>query len=135
MLVLFAGQALSLYTTDKFGRKILLIISGLGMALALTILGVSFSIMGEDKQAPYSWMEYLPLIGMLIYYLAFPIGFGSVIFVLLGELFSPSIKGIATSVSTVVWSELKIILILIFIFGMKQIGQLQIYRYSTMYVI
>ena len=112
ILVLFvAGQALSLYTTDRFGRKLLLIISGIGMAVALAILGISFSIMGEGKQAPYPWMEYLPIIGMLIYYLAFPIGFGSVIFVLLGELFSPSIKGIATSVSTVVWFEFKILLI------------------------
>jgi hypothetical protein len=37
-------------------------------------------------------MEYLPLIGMIAFYLAFPIGFNSVILVLLGELFSPSIK-------------------------------------------
>jgi hypothetical protein len=85
------------------GRKLLLIISGLGMALSMAIMGISFSIMGEDKKAPYEWMEYLPLIGVIMFYLFFPIGFNSVILVLLGELFSPSIKGVATSVSTVVW--------------------------------
>jgi hypothetical protein len=73
------------------------------MALSMAILGISFSLMDEDKKAPYDWMEYLPLIAVILFYLAFPIGFNSVILVLLGELFSPSIKGVATSVSTVVW--------------------------------
>jgi MFS family permease len=96
---------MSMYTTDRFGRKLLLIISGLGIALALIILGISFSAMNESKQAPYPWMEYLPIVGMVIYFLAFPIGFGSVPYVLLGELFSPSIKAIATTVSTISWYE------------------------------
>ena len=52
------------------------------------------------------WTDYLPLMGMILFYLTFPIGFSSVIFVLLGEIFSPSIKGVATSVSTVVlWTS------------------------------
>ena len=98
-----AGLALSMYTTDKFGRKILLIISGLGITLALLILGISFSVMDEEKQAPYEWMEYLPITGMVVYYLAYPIGFGAIPYVLLGELYSPSIKATATSFSTTVW--------------------------------
>jgi MFS family permease len=98
-----SGTGISLYTTEKMGRKILLIFSGLGMAFAMTILGISFSLMDENRKAPYEWMNYLPLIAMIIFFLAFPIGFNSVILVLLGELFSPAIKGVATSVSTFVW--------------------------------
>ena len=60
-------------------------------------------MLDEHQKSPYPWMDYLPLIGMIIFYIAFPIGFNSVILVLLGELFSPSIKALATSVSTVVW--------------------------------
>ena len=98
-----SGTGISLYTTEKMGRKLLLIISGLGMAFAMTILGISFSLMDENRKAPYEWMNYLPLVAMIIFFLAFPIGFNSVILVLLGELFSPAIKGVATSVSTFVW--------------------------------
>ena len=50
-------------------------------------------------------MDFLPLIGTVVFYLAFPVGFNAVIIVLLGELFPPSIKGVATSVSTfVLWT-------------------------------
>ncbi len=105
MYFVFVGLALSMYTTDRFGRKLLLTISGLGITLALAILGMSFSLMDEAKYVPYKWMENLPIIGMVIYYFAFPIGFGSVAYVLLGELFSPSIKAIGTSFSTIVWYD------------------------------
>ncbi len=40
---------------------------------------------------------------MIVFYLVSPIGFNAIIFVLLGELYSPSVKGIATSTATIVW--------------------------------
>ncbi len=73
------------------------------MALGMGILGISFSVMNEDKTVPYMWIEYLPLLGAIIFYLFYTIGFNSVILVLMGELYSPSIKGVATSILTVVW--------------------------------
>ena len=85
------------------GRKLLLILSGLGMALGMATLGISFSVIGKDNTVPYPWVEYLPLLGAIIFYLAYTIGFNSVILVLIGELYSPSIKGVATSILTVVW--------------------------------
>jgi hypothetical protein len=36
----FSGTALSLYTTDRMGRKIILILSGAGMAVSMIILGI-----------------------------------------------------------------------------------------------
>jgi hypothetical protein len=73
------------------------------MASGLAILGISFSVMGGNNSVPYPWMEYLPLIGAIIFYLTYTIGFNSVILVLIGELYSPSIKGVATSILTVIW--------------------------------
>ncbi len=97
------GTAIALYTTDKVGRKLLLILSGLGMALGMGILGISFTVMDEDNRVPYIWIEYLPLLGAIIFYLAYTVGFNSVILVLIGELYAPSVKGVATSILTVVW--------------------------------
>ena len=75
------------------------------MSIGMIILGISFSILDEDCRSPVAWMYFLPLVGMVVFYLAFPVGFNAVILVLLGELFSPSIKGVATSVSTfVLWT-------------------------------
>lgn len=39
------GTALSLYLTDRTGRKILLLVSAIGMATAMCILGAGFSLM------------------------------------------------------------------------------------------
>ena len=71
------------------------------MSIGMIILGISFSILDEEGKSPEAWMDFLPLVGTVIFYMAFPVGFNAVI-MLLGELFSPSIKGVATSVSTVV---------------------------------
>jgi len=55
------------------------------------------------SENPIPGVSYLPLVGMIVFYLVSPIGFNAIIFVLLGELYSPSIKGIATSVATIMW--------------------------------
>ena len=46
------GTAFSLYATDRMGRKLILLLSAIGMALSLIILGVSFTIQTHDIQGP-----------------------------------------------------------------------------------
>ncbi len=89
--------------SDHLGRKPLLLASGAGMAIGMAILGLSFTIMDTDKNMPNYSLTFMPLIGMVIFYLFFPIGYNSVVLVLVGEMFSPSIKGLATSLANIVW--------------------------------
>jgi len=64
--------------------------------------GASFLLTDENGDVPYSFMAYLPLMGMTLFF--FSLGFNWVVtLTLLGEIFSPSIKGTATSIATVVW--------------------------------
>jgi len=44
----FSGTGLTLYLSDRIGRKILLLLSGFGMAAAMAILGTSF-ILSNNK--------------------------------------------------------------------------------------
>lgn len=89
--------------SDHLGRKPLLLASGAGMAIGMAILGISFTIMDPDKNMPHYSLTFLPLIGMVIFYLFFPIGYNSVVLVLVGEMYSPSIKGLATSLANIIW--------------------------------
>ena len=67
--------------------------------------GASFLLTDENGEVSSEFMSYLPLMGMTLFF--FSLGFNWVVtLTLLGEIFSPSIKGMATSIATVIWYTL-----------------------------
>jgi SP family xylose:H+ symportor-like MFS transporter len=75
---------LAIMTVDKFGRKPLMIIGALGMAVSMIALGLSFYTHNEGVVA---------LIFMLMYTAFFAMSWGPVTWVLLSEIFPNSIRG------------------------------------------
>lgn len=75
---------IAIFTVDKFGRKPLMIIGALGMAISMILLGFSFYTHNEG---------ILALIFMLIYTASFAVSWGPVTWVLLSEIFPNSIRG------------------------------------------
>lgn len=74
----------AILTVDRFGRKPLMIIGAVGMAISMIALGFSF----------YSGnMGLVALIFMLTYTAAFAMSWGPVTWVLLAEIFPNSIRG------------------------------------------
>lgn len=74
----------AIMTVDKFGRKPLMIIGALGMAVSMIALGLSFYTHNEGVIA---------LIFMLLYTAFFAMSWGPVTWVLLSEIFPNSIRG------------------------------------------
>ena len=74
---------IAIFTVDKFGRKPLMIIGGIGMAISMVALGFSFYF---DK------LGIAALIFMLTYTAAFAMSWGPVTWVLLSEIFPNSIR-------------------------------------------
>jgi MFS transporter, SP family, xylose:H+ symportor len=74
----------AIMTVDKFGRKPLMIIGALGMAVSMIALGLSFYTHNEGLIA---------LIFMLLYTAFFAMSWGPVTWVLLSEIFPNSIRG------------------------------------------
>ncbi|HOP59408.1 MAG TPA: D-xylose transporter XylE [Bacteroidales bacterium] len=74
----------AIFTVDKFGRKPLMIIGALGMAVSMICLGFSFSTHHEG---------IIALIFMLTYTAFFAMSWGPVTWVLLSEIFPNSIRG------------------------------------------
>ena len=114
-----------MYLIDRVGRKSLLIVSGAGMCAfhAITALSLYNTENTRKTDLPTSYLEknstyqnirdsswqdieeegddvhstYLPLIGLIGFYLTFAIGTGAVPMVILGEVFPQSVKGTAIS--------------------------------------
>jgi len=74
----------AILTVDKFGRKPLMIIGSIGMAISMIALGFTFYVGNVGIMA---------LVFMLIYTAAFAMSWGPVCWVLLAEIFPNSIRG------------------------------------------
>ncbi len=74
----------AIVTVDKFGRKPLMIIGSIGMAVSMLALGFAFYFNAVGMAA---------LIFMLMYTAAFAMSWGPVCWVLLSEIFPNSIRG------------------------------------------
>jgi SP family xylose:H+ symportor-like MFS transporter len=81
---------LAILTVDKFGRKPLMIIGALGMAISMFALGTTFFMESVGMGA---------LVFMLIYVASFAMSWGPVCWVLLSEIFPNKIRGRALAVA------------------------------------
>ena len=81
---------LAIMTVDKFGRKPLMIIGALGMALSMFALGTTFFMESVGIGA---------LVFMLCYVASFAMSWGPVTWVLLSEMFPNKIRGKAMAIA------------------------------------
>lgn len=82
---------------EKAGRRYFLITSSTGMLLCLTALGMYFHL--QKLQISFAGLGILPLASLVLYIVAFSLGFGPVPWMIMGELFAPEIKGVASGLA------------------------------------
>ncbi|GFU72043.1 facilitated trehalose transporter Tret1 [Trichonephila clavipes] len=83
--VLVIATAISSGIMDKAGRKSLLLISGIGMAISLSVLG-TYDYIGESNASFKSDYEWIPLVSLIIYITAFSLGFGPIPWLMMAEM-------------------------------------------------
>ncbi|WP_296635387.1 D-xylose transporter XylE [Polaribacter sp.] len=89
-IVNFLFTILAIKTVDKYGRKPLMVIGALGMAIAMLSLGFVF-FSGATG--------YLALFCMMLYVASFAMSWGPVTWVLLSEIFPNKIRGRALAIA------------------------------------
>jgi len=89
-IVNFLFTIIAIKTVDKYGRKPLMIIGALGMAVAMFSLGFVFYAGATG---------YLALACMMVYVASFAMSWGPVTWVLLSEIFPNKIRGRALSIA------------------------------------
>jgi len=90
-MVNLAFTIVAILTVDKFGRKPLMIIGSLGMAVSMLALGFTF-FLGQSGGLLTPAQGYAALAFMLLYTAAFAMSWGPVCWVLLSEIFPNSIR-------------------------------------------
>lgn len=80
----------AIFTVDRFGRKPLMIIGSVGMAVSMLVLGLVFYSQNMGVSA---------LLAMLVYTASFAVSWGPVCWVLLSEIFPNKIRGGAMAIA------------------------------------
>ncbi|XP_042344758.1 solute carrier family 2, facilitated glucose transporter member 8 [Plectropomus leopardus] len=111
--VIFTGVAAVIM--DKAGRKVLLVISGVAMAISTTTFGVYFYLLAEhhnttslnasalDVQSPAAAgpppdLFWLALASMAVFITGFALGWGPIPWLVMSEIFPSKVRGIASAV-------------------------------------
>ncbi|XP_046973463.1 facilitated trehalose transporter Tret1-2 homolog isoform X2 [Vanessa cardui] len=87
-LVLLCGSLLSALFSDKFGRRVLLVMSSIAVGLCLAAMGILI----QTSILP----PWVTAVLILLYCFSFMFGSGSVPYVLLAEAFIPEVQSIAS---------------------------------------
>ncbi|XP_055678976.1 facilitated trehalose transporter Tret1 isoform X1 [Lutzomyia longipalpis] len=82
---------------DKAGRRILLMQSSIVMGACLTMLGIYFHL--KDGGTDVTAIGWLPLVSLVLFIVSFSLGFGPIPWMMMGELFGPDVKGMASSIA------------------------------------
>ncbi|XP_042206693.1 facilitated trehalose transporter Tret1-like isoform X2 [Homarus americanus] len=101
-VVLVLATAVASILMDKVGRKVLLIISSAIMTLALVALDVYFYEKYWNKDWAVLNLGWLPLVSFIVFVTAFSIGYGPIPWLMMGELFSLNVRGVASSIASMV---------------------------------
>ncbi|CAH1158635.1 unnamed protein product [Phyllotreta striolata] len=98
-VVNFAATFVASMLIDRLGRKVLLYISSVSMAISLAVLGLFFYLKDVVLMDLHS-VDWLPLVCFMTYVLGFSLGFGPIPWLMLGEILPAKIRGPAASIST-----------------------------------
>ncbi|XP_021957140.1 facilitated trehalose transporter Tret1-2 homolog [Folsomia candida] len=91
---------MSALLVDKAGRRLLLIVSQLGVSVAMMALLIFFHYQPDDESSNNYSLDWVPLTSVCIFMTFFSIGAGPIPFLMLTELNSPAVIGLASSVAT-----------------------------------
>ncbi|KAL8152063.1 hypothetical protein V2J09_021871 [Rumex salicifolius] len=103
LMVLSTGVAT--WLMDKAGRRVLLIISSIGVTISLLIVSAAFFIeeaISEDSKL-YGVMGYLAVAGVVAMVVCFSIGLGPIPWLIMSEILPVSIKGLGGSAATMAY--------------------------------
>ncbi|KAG5870303.1 hypothetical protein JTB14_023088 [Gonioctena quinquepunctata] len=94
MIIAATGASLSI---DKYGRKVLLIISSISTGICLLVIAIYFNL----KKTGYdvAGISWIPIVSVMMYACFFKLGLGMVPFVLTAELFPAKMKAIGMTVA------------------------------------
>lgn len=94
--VMIVASCITPLAVDRLGRKPLLLISAVGMAVADVALGAYFYVMDHQDASSLGW---LPVTSLVVYIFVYSPGFGALPWAVMGEIFPTNVKALASSLT------------------------------------
>ena len=88
---------LACFLMDKAGRRLLLLVAGLGMTVSCLLLGYYYHALANKAGDGLSW---LALTSVVCYIIAFSLGWGPIPMLVMSEIFPVKARGAASAIST-----------------------------------
>ncbi|XP_067002685.2 facilitated trehalose transporter Tret1 [Anabrus simplex] len=107
------------FVVDKFGRRPLIIISALGMAISLAPEIIYFSLKGQTDTSDFGWV---PLVFLILYVIMYSIGLGAVPMIIISELFPINVKEIALAIGALLGGGLAFVITEIYLIMAQNLG-------------
>ncbi|XP_066253127.1 facilitated trehalose transporter Tret1-like isoform X2 [Euwallacea similis] len=111
-VVLLISASLASAIIDKFGRKVLLILSGVFTGAVLFVIAIYFHL--KNLQYDVIVVSWIPAVCIMIYAATFKLGLGLVPIVVTAEIFPTTIKAIGMTIADVIYVVASIISIVIY---------------------
>lgn len=96
-LTQFVSNLLTPFVIETIGRKVILLVSALGMSSSLFALGIFFYVQTFGDITPLMW---IPVPALILFNISYAFGFGPVPMALLGEMFPSNVKPAAASIAS-----------------------------------
>ncbi|XP_023342985.1 facilitated trehalose transporter Tret1 [Eurytemora carolleeae] len=105
---LLASNVATVLLAHKLPRRIMMMVSSLGISATLAILGLSYQLQDWEKQCielgkisaegcSYGNLGWLPLCTLMIYIFVFNLGIGAMVFITMAEILPPHAREIGMS--------------------------------------
>lgn len=120
-VVYFIAVSIAALVVDKYGRRLLLIISSTGAGLCLTGTA-TFSVLKQYSIVDLTQLESLQLVILLIHITIYAFGLNSVPILVASEIFTPNMKGIGLCITNLSYSISSLVVIKYFTFINDHVG-------------
>ncbi|KAL8141189.1 hypothetical protein V2J09_007210 [Rumex salicifolius] len=96
------ATAVTTWLADRAGRRLLLMISTIGMSISLLVVAISFYVKDSvsDGSTAYSVCCIFAVAGVVAMVVSFSLGMGPIPWVIMSEILPINIKGLAGSIAT-----------------------------------
>ncbi|CAG0884146.1 unnamed protein product [Cyprideis torosa] len=95
--VLAMAHGLGTALSDRAGRRLLLLLSGSGIIVGLGSMG-SYYYLKDHTEQNMDNLGWLPLVSLMVYIVPYSVGYGAIPWVLMGELFAPKYRAVASGI-------------------------------------
>jgi len=99
-IVQVLATGLGTFLVDRAGRRVLLIYTEFIMGISFVALGVFFYLKKINNDNIPSGLQWLPLVSVILFIVAFSIGIGPLSWTIMGEILHPDVKGLCSAIAT-----------------------------------